>query len=163
MKNHKRRTVSYQRKSTKKTDYKKRLNLLKSGKTRLVVRVSSNLITAQFVNYEPAGDRVIISVDSTHLLKKGWDGGKKNLPSAYLVGFLAGKKAAEKGIKEAILDTGLAVVLSGSRIFACMKGVVDAGIEVPHDKSVIPSDERLGGNHIQESLPQKMQKFKETL
>jgi len=36
----------------------------------------------------------------------------------------------------------------GSRIFACLKGVVDAGISIPFSEDILPSKERISGQHI---------------
>jgi large subunit ribosomal protein L18 len=65
-----------------------------------------------------------------------------------LTGYLAGLRASKKGVKEAVLDLGLGSPSSGSRIFAALKGFVDAGVNVNHDKSILPSEERIRGEHI---------------
>src|SRR3989344_6735019 len=95
-------TVPLRRKREGKTNYRKRLRMLLSNKLRLVVRRSLNNISAQIIEYRQNGDRVVACAHSMELKKFGWktDGG--NTPSAYLVGLLLGKKAKEKGIKEAI-------------------------------------------------------------
>ncbi len=61
---------SYRRKE--KTNYKKRLSLLKSEKVRLVVRISNKNIYAQFVEYVPTGDKILFASSSHEIEKKGW-------------------------------------------------------------------------------------------
>nr|AJS12529.1 50S ribosomal protein L18P [uncultured archaeon] len=54
-----------------KTDYKARLELLKSGKPRLVIRKTSRYIIAQIVLSENAQDKVLKGFTSLSLVKKG--------------------------------------------------------------------------------------------
>lgn len=139
--------VPFRRKREGKTDYKKRMKLLASKKPRLVVRKSLKNFSAQIIEYDPKGDKVVVSAHSRELIKLGWKGYRRNVPAAYLVGLLCGAKAKAKGIKEAVLDIGLYPSVKGSVLYAALKGVLDAGIEVPHDESVLPPEERLIGAH----------------
>ena len=78
------------------TDYRRRLRLLKSRKTRIVVRKSLNNIRVQFVEYSPEGDKISISVVSSELVKNyNWKYSVSTIPAAYLTGLLAGKKASD--------------------------------------------------------------------
>ncbi|MCB9358582.1 50S ribosomal protein L18 [Candidatus Woesearchaeota archaeon] len=129
-----------------KTDYHKRLSLLKSGMPRLVVRLSQKNISAQIVEYSPIGDKVMSAVTTKNLEKLGWKASKTNLPAAYLLGYLLAKKAK---VKKAILDLGLKRSVPHSRVYALVKGVNDAGIEIPVDESMYPEEKRLNGEHIQ--------------
>jgi len=70
----------------------------------------------------------------------------------YLTGLLAGKKALDKGIKEGILDIGRYRPSKGNKLFATLKGVVDAGIQCPHDEEIIPSEERILGKHLDDKI-----------
>ena len=63
-----------------------------------------------------------------------------------------GKKAISAGNHEAVLDIGLAASSPGSRVFSALKGMIDAGLDIPHGASVLPSEERLSGKHIDDSL-----------
>ena len=139
--------VPFKRKREGKTDYKKRLKLLASMRPRLVIRKSLKNLSAQIIEYDPKGDKVSVSAHSRELIKMGWKGYRRNLPAAYLVGLLCGARAKSKGLKEAVLDLGLYPSIKGSVLYAALKGVVDAGIDVPHDKSILPSEERLFGAH----------------
>lgn len=142
------KTIQFKRKLRGRTDYKKRLVLLGSSKPRLVIRKSLNNLVSQIVEYHPKGDRVICSSHSKELEKFGWTLNRGNIPASYLTGLLLGKRAKEKKIKEAVLDMGLCPSTKGSRLYAALKGVVDAGISVPHSKEILPDDERVKGGHI---------------
>jgi large subunit ribosomal protein L18 len=102
----------------------------------------------QIINANVVGDMTVASATASELSNHGWSAGTGNLPAAYLTGFLAGLRAKNRGIKEAILDVGLNPPIKGSRIYAALKGVVDAGLEVPHSPDILPSDDRISGEHI---------------
>ena len=141
-------SLSFKRKREGKTHYKKRLKILLSNKFRLVVRKSLNGIKASIVKYDPKGDKIIFTVDSKTLGKFGWKGNTGNLPSAYLTGMIAGKKAVQSGVKEAILDIGMNNSTKGSRLYAALAGALDAGMEIPSNMEVLPPKERISGEHI---------------
>ncbi len=140
--------VPHRRRREGKTNYRKRLKLLLSGKPRLVVRKSLRHMRAQIIEYDPKGDRTIVSATTEELKKFGWNLPTGNTPAAYLVGLLIGKRALEKGIKEAVLDIGLHSSVKGSRLYAVLKGALDAGLQVPHSEEILPSEERIRGEHI---------------
>ena len=158
----KRRTVPYRRKREAKTNYKKRLALLKSGQSRLVIRKSSNMIITQLITYHPDGDKVVVAVTSSELKKQGWNCHKANIPSAYLTGLLLGVKAKKAKVDKAVLDLGLQIPIKGGRLFAALKGAVDAGLDVTHSPAALPSDERVSGKHISDyatSIKSDSQKY----
>jgi large subunit ribosomal protein L18 len=144
------KTILYRRKREKRTNYAKRLKLLLSKKSRLVVRITNQRLIAQIVDFDAKGDKVVAAVDSFALKKLGWVYSCKNFPAAYLTGLLLGKKALEKGHKEAILDTGFHFVLKKGKIYSFLKGVLDSGLEIPSNKEIIPDDERIKGKHIKD-------------
>jgi len=156
---------NYRRRLESKTDYHRRLRLLKSGLPRAVVRVSNTQTTCQLTNYSKEGDKVVTSITGADLQKYGYpnDASKKSIPASYLTGFALGKKAASSGITEAVLDIGLSTASSGSRVFSALKGMIDAGLEIPHGEDVLPSDERLNGEHISESLSKVLDKTKKSI
>lgn len=141
------RTVQFRRKREGKTNYKKRLKILKSGMPRLVIRRSLNHVSVQIVNYSPEGDKVVVTVTSKALEKMGWPV-KGNVPSAYLTGLLIGKKAADLKIKHVVLDLGMHMSIKGSRIYALVKGAIDAGMDIPCGSDIFPSEERITGKDI---------------
>jgi len=138
------------------TDYRKRLRLLRSRKIRLVVRNSLKNIRVQFIDYHETGDKVIASATSNELVTKyNWKYATSTTPAAYLTGMLAAKRAKDKGIEESILDIGRNVPTTGAKVFAALKGVIDTGITCPHDKEKIPNEDRLTGKHLNKDiLPQ---------
>ena len=141
-------TVTKRRKRKGKTDYKKRMNLLMSKMPRLVIRKSLKNIMLQAVDYVPAGDKVILTINSKDLKKVGWKANLNNLPACYLCGYLFGKKAIEKKVKKCILDLGMQSSVKKASLFAALKGVIDAGLDVPHSKNVFPDEKRIKGEHI---------------
>jgi len=144
-------TLGLRRKREGKTNYKKRLELLKGGKTRLVIRRSNTAVIIQFANYDSNGDVVLTTFHSHKLESFGWNYSKKSLPACYLAGLAAGVMAKKKGVTHAILDLGLQTPLAGTKVYAALKGVIDAGIQVPSSKDIFPSQERLFGKHIEQN------------
>lgn len=140
--------VPYRRKREGKTDYHKRLALLQSRKPRLVIRKTLQQLIVQVVAYSADGDRVLCSVTQKDLQKAGWKHSPKNTPAAYLLGVALGKKALTKGVREAIVDLGLQNVVKGSKLFAVVKGCLDAGLQIPCSPEVMPSEDRIAGKHI---------------
>jgi len=129
-----------------KTNYKKRGTMLMGKRDFITVNITNENTQVQILKPGMTGDKVIASAHSRSLLEKGWKGSRKSIPAAYLTGFLAGKKALGKGAKDAILYTGTKRYTQ--RVAAALKGVVDAGIEVPTDKTTFPADERINGEHL---------------
>jgi large subunit ribosomal protein L18 len=132
------------------TDYHQRLRLLKSGKPRLVARVSNKHVRAQLVTPGPQGDETHAAATSADLAEYGWEAPTGNLPSAYLTGYLAGLRALEAGVEEAVLDIGLNTATPGNKVFAVQEGAIDAGVEIPHNDSVLADWSRNRGEHIAE-------------
>jgi large subunit ribosomal protein L18 len=143
--------VQYRRRRQKKTDYPARRTLATSEYPRFVVRVSNKGIIVQVSKSKIEGDYVLVN-SSSHELKTnyGWMASGKNIPSAYLIGYIAGKKAIKAGIKDAILDLGLKRVTSGNKVFAVVQGAIDAGLKIPIDSDVVPSYEAITGQMIAE-------------
>lgn len=144
------KAVLYRRKREKKTNYKKRLLLLKSRQPRLVVRFTNNRIIAQIIEFSPQGDLVQVGVDSSVLKKHGWNYSLKNFPAAYLTGLALGKMAIQKNQKEAILDTGFKIPRKKGKLYAFLKGALDGGMTIRYgeDKSIFPSEDQMAGKQI---------------
>lgn len=141
--------VPFRRRRQGKTDYRRRLALLKSRETRVVVRTTSRNVIVQFVDYTEQGDKVVAQAQAFEL-KKFEYAGTSNTSSAFLAGYLAATRAKEAGVENAVLDLGRAQPHKGGVIFGALKGVVDAGVEVPHGGDIMPSDERIRGANISE-------------
>ncbi len=98
----------FRRRFEGKTDYHKRLKLLKSRKLRVVIRTSNNHMRVQIVQSKLGGDKVLISAFSKELVSKyGWSANTGNIPAAYLTGYLAGLRAKKnKCIKHIVFCQG---------------------------------------------------------
>ena len=143
-------TVPMRRRREARTDYHQRLRLLKSGKPRLVARKSNRHVTAQLIITGPDGDQTVESAHSSDLAEFGWEAPTGNLPAAYLTGLLAGRRAVEAGLEEAVLDIGLNTPTPGSKVFAVQEGAIDAGLEIPHNDGVLADWSRTRGEHVAE-------------
>ncbi len=135
--------VPFRRRREGSTDYSHRLKLLKSDKPRAVVRRSNRYYTVQFVSFGTGGDMIIASAGSIELRRYGWKGAASNGAAAYLTGILAASRAKKSGITEAILDAGIVNPKRNSGIFAALNGIVEAGVNVPHDPSILVPSERI--------------------
>jgi large subunit ribosomal protein L18 len=141
--------VPFRRRREGKTNYRARRALVLSKVPRLVVRLTLKHAIVQVIEAESIGDRVVVSAHSRELAKTyGWLGNGGNVPSAYLTGLLCGFKAMANGVEKAFLDIGLHIPSKGTRIFAALKGVLDAGVEVPHSEDILPDESRISGKHI---------------
>ncbi len=157
--------LHFRRRREGKTDYKKRLALLKSGKPRLVVRVTNTRIIVQLAQWDSNENKelTLVALDSRELRKMGWKHSVKSVPAAYLTGMLAARRILEKGIKEAVLDIGRHSPTKGARVFAVLKGAVDAGLDIPHSEDKFPSEERIRGEHIDPKMAGDVEKLKKKI
>jgi large subunit ribosomal protein L18 len=140
--------VKFKRVRSGKTDYRARKQLLISKKPRLVIRKSLKNTQVQIILPAKAGDVTLASANTRDLKKYGYTGGTGNTTAAYLAGLLLGFRAKKTGQKEAIFDAGLYHTTRGGRLFAALKGAIDAGMEIPHDTVVLPPEDRITGKHI---------------
>jgi large subunit ribosomal protein L18 len=129
-----------------KTNYKRRSAMLNGKRDFVTVKISNENTHVQIHKPELRGDKVIASAHSRFLLKQGWNGSRKNIPAAYLTGYLAGKKAIVKGGKDAILYRGTDRYTT--RMAAALKGVLDAGLKIPAKAESFPPEERIKGEHL---------------
>ncbi len=129
-----------------KTNYKKRATMLVGRHDFITVTISNENTQVQVLKPEISGDKVVASAHSRNLLASGWKGSRKSIPAAYLTGYLAGKKAFGNGTKTAILYTGTRRYTQ--RMAAALKGVIDAGLDVPADSETFPPDARINGEHL---------------
>ena len=155
--------VAFRRRREGKTDYRRRQRLLRSDTPRAVVRKTLNQTLVQIVEAEAGGDRVLAAARSLDLKEHGWSVGTGNVPAAYLTGYLAGKRAVAKGIKDAVLDIGLQEPTKGGRVFAALQGLLDAGVHVPHSKEILPAKGRVRGEHIGDEVVKSFDSVKAKL
>lgn len=153
--------VKPRRQRNGKTDYRKRLKLLRSRKPRMVVRKSLKNTQVQFIEYHEGGDNIVASAVSMELVSKyKWKYSTSTTPAAYLTGVLAGKRAKDKEINECVLDLGRYMPVTGSKIFASLRGVLDAGIECPHNEEKLPKDDRIMGKHLDKDMISAVENIK---
>jgi large subunit ribosomal protein L18 len=142
--------VVFRRRREKRTDFRMRKAMIVSKAPRLVVRSSLKHVQLQVEEALPVGDKTLATASSRELGSYGWKAATGNIPAAYLTGYLLGKRAVAMGMESMILDIGLTGATKGSRMFAALRGASDAGLDVPHDDGILPSAERVGGEHIAE-------------
>ncbi len=140
--------VQFARKLSGRTNYRKRLALLKSNKPRLVVRKTLTSIILQVVEFDAKGDRVKLTATSKNLKALGWRHSCKNIPAAYLAGMLIGKMALNSSIGAAVPDLGLQSVTRGGKVFAAIKGAKDAGLNIEVSDEIVPDNDTIKGSKI---------------
>jgi len=152
------------RKLEGRTDYGKRLKLLKSNSPRLVFRKTNRFIIAQYVTSKAAQDKIEIGMTSKDLKKVGWpeefNGSLKSVPAAYLTGLLMGKEIEKKKLKTPIVDFGMTRVISKNKAFAFLKGIADAGVKIKCDEEQFPEEERLSGKNMREDFSKTFKEIK---
>lgn len=150
-----RKTIRRRRKECK-TDYLNRLKLLKSGKARVVFRKTNRYVIAQYVVSKEAQDKVVFGVSSKTLLKKGWSesakGSLKSISASYLTGYLMGKEIGNKKLDTPIVDFGMIRTLHKTKVYAFLKGMIDAGVEVKCDEKCFPDESRIKGEHMKNKV-----------
>lgn len=156
--------VPHRRRREQKTDYQQRRKLLKSDNPRVVVRTSNNHTKTHISYFERDGDRNTDFTTTEELAEYGWEHHTGNLPAAYLAGYLLGKRTEED---KAVLDIGLRESREGGRIYAAVKGMNDAGLEVPVGEEAYPDEDRVRGAHIDEirdaGVEQNFEQVKENI
>ena len=125
----------------------------------VTVKISNENTQVQIHKPEFLGDKVVASAHSRFLLEKGWKGSRKSISAAYLTGYSAGKKAIVKGVKDAILYSGTDKYTQ--RMAAALKGVIDAGLQIPADQEAFPPQERINGEHL--TVKNDVEKLKSTI
>ncbi len=140
-------------------------NKYNTPKYRFVVRITNRDVICQFVYARLQGDIVLSAAYAHELPRYGVKVGLTNWAACYATGLLAARRVlkqlkldetyagnddingeyycvepVEEGPRpfKAFMDVGLRRTTTGSRIFACLKGAVDGGVEVPHSESRFP-------------------------
>ena len=121
-----------------------------AGRNVMFIGKRNRHIIIQLVVAQMDGDYTLVHVNSKELVNYGYKGYLGNTPAAYLTGMLFAVRAQKAGYEGAIADIGLQVASTGARVFAAVKGAVDAGFDVPVGESILPDDDRCNGAHIAE-------------
>jgi large subunit ribosomal protein L18 len=148
--------VQKRRRRENKTDYLKRLKLLKGEKPRIVFRKTNKYVTAQYVESEEAQDKIIFGTSSKDLLKYSWPesakGSLKSITATHMLGYLIGKKIKKEKLETPIIDFGMMRVLHKTKVFAFIKGLIDSGLEISSKEEAFPEKERILGEHLKNKV-----------
>ena len=159
--------VAKRRRRENKTNYSKRLKMLKGEKPRAIVRQTNKYFIVQYVTSDAAKDKIEIGITSKKLLTHGWPkefaGSLKSIPAAYLTGYLFGKLVKKEKKETPIVDFGMARTLHKTKLFAFIKGAIDAGLEIPCKKEAFPEDERIQGKSLKKDFSKQFSEIKSNL
>lgn len=160
----------FKRRRKGKTNYLKRMNLLKGNSPRIIFRKTNRYVVSQYVSSKNAQDKVEININSKHLEKYGWpkefSGSLKSIPSCYLTGFLIGKKILKEKKKTPLVDFGIMTPKHKTRPYAFLKGLIDAGIQIPNkpeNKKIFPGEERIKGKDLKKDFSNIFDKIKSNI
>jgi large subunit ribosomal protein L18 len=144
--------LSKKRRIEGKTDYKKRIGLLKSNKPRIVFRKTNQYIIAQYIISEEAQDSVKIGLTSKDLIKYSWpkemQGSLKSIPATYLTGYLMGKNILKNKMDIPVVDFGMLRTIHKNKLFAFLKGLIDSGVKISCQEEAFPEQERIMGKNL---------------
>jgi len=147
-------------------------NKYKTPKYRFVVRITNKDIIAQIFSSDLTHDVCLASAYAHELKRYGLTLGMTNYSAAYATGLLLARRVnvkygldkdyegnttidgadynveANEGSRapfKALLDIGLTRTTTGARIFGCLKGACDGGLDVPHKDRRFPGSKREEG------------------
>lgn len=153
-------------------------------KYRFVVRITCSRVICQVIYATIQGDRVVAAADSRELRRFGLEAGLTNYSACYCTGLLVARrllnktgldklyagakkidgedydvtndaKADQKRPFKAVLDVGLVRTTTGNRLFGCVKGACDGGLNVPHSTKRFPGFTTEGGKGAKETYNAK--------
>lgn len=167
-------------------------NKYQTPKFRFVVRFTNKDVICQVFSADMTHDVCLASAYAHELKRYGVELGLTNWSSAYCTGLLLARRinaklgldyegqveadgedfnveADDEGKRpfKAYLDVGLRRTTTGSKLFACMKGACDGGLDIPHNDRRFPGTTQSGkeytgdpeivkkyifGGHIQEYM-----------
>lgn len=140
-------------------------NKYNTPKYRMIVRFTNKDITCQIAYAKIEGDVIIGAAYAHELPRYGIKVGLTNYSAAYCTGLLMARRILQKfkldtiytgntdvngdeyfveevdgepGVFRCYLDVGLARTNTGARVFGCLKGAVDGGLDIPHSMKRFP-------------------------
>jgi large subunit ribosomal protein L18 len=150
-----------------KTDYGRRLRLLKGNKPRLVFRRTNKYIITQYIVSESAKDKAVKGISSLELIKYGWpkemEGSLKSISASYLTGYLMGKIIQKEKLETPVLDFGMLRMIHKTKSFAFLNGVIDSGVKIPCQKEAFPEKERIVGKNLKKDFSKEFEKIKSNI
>ncbi len=157
------KTIRRRRKECK-TNYHKRVKLLKSEKPRLVFRKTNKYLIAQYTTSFEAQDKVIFNINSKDLLKNNWPkemaGSLKSIPAAYLTGYLVGTKIISEKLETPVVDLGMIRTIYKTKVFAFIKGLIDSGVKIPCKEEAFPEEDRIVGKSLKNDFSKTFEEIK---
>ena len=148
--------VRKKRRREAKTDYAKRIKLLKSNSPRIAFRKTNKYLIAQYIVSKEAQDEIKLGANSKELLKFGWpkefSGSLKSISAAYLLGLLISKKIEEKKLGKPIIDFGMIKMIHKTKTYAFLKGLKDSGLDTGCKDEFFPDESRLKGEHMKNKI-----------
>ena len=158
---------TFNRRREGKTDYAKRIKLLKSKTPRIVFRKTNRYIIAQYVITDRAKDKIEIGITSKNLEKYGWpkefEGSLRSISASYLTGYLMGKKILKEKKETPILDIGMISPIHKTKPYSFLKGLIDSGLKLSHDSKIFPDEERIKGTHMKKDFSSIFEKIKSNI
>lgn len=140
-------------------------NKYNTPKYRLVVRFTNKDITCQIAYARIEGDVIVCAAYAHELPRYGVKVGLTNYSAAYCTGLLLARRLLKKFGLDTIyqgaekvdgsdynvekiddqhapfrcfLDVGLSRTSTGARVFGCLKGALDGGLDIPHNTKRFP-------------------------
>jgi large subunit ribosomal protein L18 len=156
--------VQKRRRRERKTDYGKRIKLLKSKSPRIVFRKTNRYIIAEYITSKEAKDKVEIGLTSKKLKEFGWpkefEGSLKSIPASYLTGLLMGKEIIKKKLKTPIIDLGMVRAIKKTKAYAFLRGLKDAGIKINCAEENFPEEEKISGKNMKKDFSETFKEIK---
>lgn len=147
-------------------------NKYNTPKYRMIVRFTNKDIICQIAYSKIEGDQIICSAYAHELPRYGVKVGLTNYAAAYCTGLLIARRLLKKfnldevyegqteidggdymveseegrGAFRCYLDVGLARTTTGAKVFGCLKGAVDGGLEIPHGTKRFPGFDSESGD-----------------
>src|SRR3989339_831498 len=98
------------------------------------------------------------------LLKYGWPesakGSLKSISACYLTGLLIGKLIISKKLTAPIVDLGMLRTNHKGKVYAFLKGLIDAGLEINCKEEAFPESTRISGENLKNDIEFKKIKSK---
>jgi len=142
------------RRRESKTDYGKRIKLLKGNTPRIVFRKTNKHIIAQYISSKEAQDKIEIGINSKILIKYGWPekANLKSIPASYLTGILIGKIIIKEKKPTPIVDLGMYTTKHKTKIYAFIKGLIDSGVKIKCEKETFPNEKTITGENMKTKI-----------
>jgi len=152
------------RRRERKTDYSKRIKLLKSRSPRIIFRKTNKYILAQYIVSKESQDKIEMGISSKKLMEYGWPeefrGSLKSIPASYLLGLLMGRNIIKKKLKTPIVDFGMLRTIHKNRIYAFLKGLIDSDIKIKCKEEFFSPEDKIKGKNLKKDFSKTFEEIK---